>query len=62
MRTRYLYAPQVALPRGASGLVFERTYEGALRLGEGCEGSALAATGLACAPCEPAQRSSSDPV
>ena len=47
MRTRYLYAPQVALPRGASGLVFERTYEGALRLGEGCEGSALAATGLA---------------
>ena len=31
MRTRHLYAPQVALPRGARGLVLERTHEGALR-------------------------------
>ena len=44
MRTRHLYAPQVALPRGARGLVLERTHEGALRLG--AVGGALAAAGL----------------
>ena len=44
MRTRHLYAPQVALPRGARGLVLERTHEGALRLG--AVGGAVAAAGL----------------
>ena len=41
-RTREL---EVALPRGARGLILERTYEGALRLG--AVGNELAAAGLA---------------